>query len=378
MSEALKQLNDAFDKWKLKQEEKLNLLREENAKNLDRIEELEAKRAGPTRVSGESRERKNFNGFLKTNNHELLEEKTMSIAGGESAGAGTLTTIIANEVQQTAVKEEPVVGEVRITNVQSGDYRRVVNRKGTSSGWVSETGTRNNTNTSAYRNVVPVGGELYAYPSASNWMLQDSQFDVAQLVIDDVGEEFGMQMGNSILFGTGTDQPWGLLKNTPVATADAIPDLRDKDTLRYLTGAGSPNVLDADLLIDTLFDLNAGYRRNAIWVMNSYTLGFVRKLKDNTGSYLWQANIGAAVDSGDGTLLGKRVVVSERMQNVGAGSGAFPILCGDFRRGYELVNVGGIFITRDEVTQPGFTKWYTRRRVLGRIADNNAIRVIRD
>ncbi len=207
-------------------------------------------------------------------------------------------------------------------------------------------------------------------------MVQDAMFDVAGLVTDDSAAEFGMQLGQAVLFGDGANKPTGILNTAPAATADTTPDTRTREAIRYLEGSGSPNLLDSDLLISTYFDLNPGYRRNAVWLMSSATLAYVRKLKDLQGRYLW--NEGIAGTGENGSILGRRIVISERMASVGVGAGNVPILVGDFYRGYELVAIGNMLITVDaNITSPGFIKWYLRQRWLGKLIDNNAIRAIR-
>jgi HK97 family phage major capsid protein len=95
----------------------------------------------------------------------------------------------------------------------------------------------------------------------------------------------------------------------------------------------------------------------------------VRKLKDTTNNYLWQPGLAAGQPS---TLLGYTVNTMEDLANVALN--AIPVLFGNFRRGYVLVDLVGFRITVDEVTTPGYVKWYLRRRVGGIVLDNYAIK----
>ena len=126
--------------------------------------------------------------------------------------------------------------------------------------------------------------------------------------------------------------------------------------------------------MDALFDLRAPYRRNAIWVMSSATLALARKLKDLNGNYLWAPGLNGAVESADGTLLGKRVVIEEQLDGSMAN---VRILVGDFKRGYESVRVGPLTLIRDDVKNVGFVKFYLRQRVGSRLVDNDAVRAIK-
>jgi HK97 family phage major capsid protein len=59
------------------------------------------------------------------------------------------------------------------------------------------------------------------------------------------------------------------------------------------------------------------------------------------------------------------------------GSAKFPVAFGDFRRGYVLVDRVGLRITRDNVTNVGFVRFYIRRREGGIVLNNDAIKWLR-
>jgi HK97 family phage major capsid protein len=94
----------------------------------------------------------------------------------------------------------------------------------------------------------------------------------------------------------------------------------------------------------------------------------VRKLKDSSGRYLWSE----ATDR----LLDRPVVIWEQMEDIGAN--LRPIFFGDFRRAYVLADrIGPIRITRDELTAPGFIRFYLRRRVGGTVRNGDALKVLK-
>jgi HK97 family phage major capsid protein len=73
--------------------------------------------------------------------------------------------------------------------------------------------------------------------------------------------------------------------------------------------------------------------------------------------------------------MGYPITEAEDMPNVGAG--AFPLAFGDFREGYLIADRVGMRITRDEITAPGFVKFYVRKRVGGRLRNTQAIKLLR-
>lgn len=107
--------------------------------------------------------------------------------------------------------------------------------------------------------------------------------------------------------------------------------------------------------------------------MNSTTAGQVRKLKDvGTGSYIWQPALQAGQPN---LLLGYPVSIWEQMPD--PAGGAFPVAFGDFSVGYMLVDRSDLRITVDEVTSPGTTKFYIRKRVGGMPYNNDAVKFLK-
>jgi HK97 family phage major capsid protein len=54
------------------------------------------------------------------------------------------------------------------------------------------------------------------------------------------------------------------------------------------------------------------------------------------------------------------------------------VIFGDFRRGYVLTDrIGPIRITRDELTHPGYSRYYLRRRTGGTPRNNDALKVLK-
>jgi HK97 family phage major capsid protein len=137
--------------------------------------------------------------------------------------------------------------------------------------------------------------------------------------------------------------------------------------------SGTPATFEADDLFDVLYKVNATYRANAVWVMNSATARLIRGFKDSQNQYLWAPTLAAGQPD---SLLGYRVVIWEQMDNVGAN--AHPVAFGDFSRGYLLVDRVGLRITVDaNITQPGRIKYFIRRREGGIVLNNDAIKFLK-
>ncbi|MBL8202427.1 MAG: phage major capsid protein [Chromatiales bacterium] len=325
-------------------------------------------------------ERKQFADYLRTGQGLSRKDVTTGTASG-----AMVPTVIAQDIVSKALARSRIGALVRNAQVESGDYSRILRVGGATSGWSSETGTRSATTEPSYRAITPTSGELYSYYTVSNWALQDAWFDLAKELEDAVTAQAAKDLEAAIISGNGASRPTGMLASNPTSADDNASPQRAAGVYEYVASgeagtlnhhpASSPQRYGDDKLLDLFFTLKPEYRANATWLMASPTLAAVRKFKDTNGQPVWQPNMAAGVDQGDGFLFGKPVVVCESMPAIG--SNAFPIAVGDLQQGYELVRIHGLDITRDDVTSPGKTKFFVRARFGGCVLDNDAIKFIK-
>lgn len=313
--------------------------------------------------------------------------KAVSI-GTATAGGNAVPEVISRQIEEKLLDISEMLPLVNVVNVGTSDYKELVDTKGMGYGWVGETGTRSETGTPSLEQVVPTMGIIYAYPKATEESLQDIFFDVRNWLVNSAVEGFDSGIGAAIISGNGTNKPTGFLNGTPVSTGDdgASPE-RAFGTLQYIpTGVAgalpsafnlnsSPQVggVQGDFLYDVIYSLKKGYRQRAQWLMNKSTLGSVRKFRDADGQYLWTPGLVAGQAS---MLAGFAVREMEDMPDVG--SNTFPIAFGDFKAGYTFVNRAGLSITIDDnITTPGYVKFYIRKRVGGILRNDDAIKVVK-
>lgn len=323
---------------------------------------------------------------------ELQSRKAVSI-GTTTAGGHAVPEVISRMIDSKLLDISNVLPEVKVVTVGTSDYKELVDVRGSSYGWVGEDGnsplqTRSATDTPTIQQVAPTFGIIYAYPKATEESIQDIFFNVQDWLINTAAEDFAKGIGAAVISGSGTNRPTGFLTGTPVDEDDenASPT-RPFGTLQYVpTGkAGAlPNPFNlnsspqvstpqGDFLITTVYKLKAGYRANAKWAMNKSTLASLRKFRDGDGAYYWQPSLQAGQPS---TLLGYPVLEWEDMPSVG--SNTFPIAFGDFRSGYTFCNRAGTSITVDDnITSPGWVKYYIRRRVGGKLRNDDAIKLVK-
>jgi HK97 family phage major capsid protein len=165
---------------------------------------------------------------------------------------------------------------------------------------------------------------------------------------------------------------------TPATNDDYASPERNEAAFEYIpmTAVSSPfttNGIAGDDIIDLVYTLNARYRPNARFAMNTVTQGHVRKLKDTNGQYLWQPSL--QVGQPD-RLLGYEVFSWEDLGNPTTAN-AFPVVFGDFSKGYTLVRRNGMAIIRDDVTTPGYRKYYISQRFGGCVTNNAALKMLK-
>ncbi len=367
LADTIGKIGENLDKFKNANNERVDHIS-------DRLGNLEAKLdrpSGPAANGGP--ERKELAYFIRTGK-VLPEAKAMTV-GTDADGGAMVPELIADEILNRALSRGGISSIVRRTNSPTSDYVRLLNKRGQNATWIGEGGTRSLTNNFELREIRPTHGEIYAAVSVSNWLLNDAKFDVASMILTNAEEQFARSLETAVLSGTGSNQPTGITTSTPTTSTDTASPERAADVIQRVEASGSNDL--ADDLITTFFTLAPEYRRNATWVMSSASLAIARKLRDSNGSgFLWQANLGNAVDQSDGSLLGKPVITCEDLPSLNGSPGADGVLVGDFMQAYELVQIGPMEIIRDPYSTRGFTIFYLSSRFGGRLTDNNAIKVL--
>lgn len=300
-----------------------------------------------------------------------IEHKAMNV--GTPADGGYAVPIQQDrDIMRLLTDLSPMRQVCRVMTVGTEDYRKLVNLGGTASGWVGETDARPATAGPTLAQLKPSFGELYANPEVTQKALDDIFFDVEGELSQDISESFAVLEGKAFLSGTGTNQPVGLLTAKTSAEADSA---RAFGTVQHIaTGVADnfPAKDPADILIDLIYSMKAGYRTGAQFMVNSMTLATMRKWKDGQGNYIWQP----AIQNGQpGSIFGYGYVTNEDMPS--AGAGAIPVVFGNFQQAYVIFDRMGIRSLRDPYTNKPFVGFYTTKRVGSMIANTQAVKFLK-
>ncbi|WP_299734668.1 phage major capsid protein [uncultured Roseobacter sp.] len=288
----------------------------------------------------------------------------------DGAGGYAVPEVISRTIHRELNEISPLRNMVSVVQAGSKDYKELVDTRGATYGWVGEGDARNETGTPSLEEIAPTFGMIYAYPKAAEESLDDIFFNVESWLTTAIVEGFAAGEENAIVNGDGVKKPTGFLNGAKTLEKDGV---RAFGTLQYVASGVADAVSNADRYIDLVQALKKGYRKNAEWLMNKSTVGEVMKLKDGDGNYLWK--MGDIKSGQPDRLLGYGIGESEEMPDLAAN--AFPIAFGDFKAGYVLADLVGFRLTRDEITTPGYVKWYARRRLGGALKLSEAIKLMR-
>ncbi len=351
-----------------------------NAALTRRIDELALKVARPALAAARPEERAPsaaehkaaFDAYMRTGESaglRALERKAMS-AGSNPDGGYTVTAETENAIGRRLADISPIRGISGRREISTGVYRKPTMTAGPAAGWVGETGARPQTDTPVLDALNFPAMELYAMPAATATLLEDSAVDLEQWLAAEVDQAFADQEGITFVTGDGTNKPKGFLSYTNVANASW-----SWGNVGYVASGAAgafPASNPSDVLIDLIYALRAGYRRNGLFVMNRKTQSAVRKFKDTTGNYLWQP---PAQAGGRSSLMTFPLVDAEDMPDIAADS--FSVAFGDFGRGYLVVDRQGVRVLRDPYSAKPYVLFYTTKRVGGGVQDFDAIKLLK-
>ncbi|WP_137111891.1 phage major capsid protein [Rhodobacter sp. SY28-1] len=348
------------------QEERLTML---NAKTMSY-----GRPALSARAEVEAPHQKAFNAYLRSGDDDglrslTLEGKAMSTA--VAADGGYLVDPQTSErIQSLLLSTSSLRSIANVVQVEATSFDVIVDRSEVGSGWATEAAATTETATPVIERISIKLHELAAMPKASQRLLDDSAFDVEGWLAEKIATRFIRAEAAAFINGDGVDKPRGILLPTKVADATWT-----WGNIGYIpTGAASDFAATdpADCIVNLVYALGADYRANGTFVMNSKTVGAVRKMKDADGRFLWSDGLAAGEPS---RLMGYPVVVSEDMPDVAAN--AYPIAFGDFRSAYTIAERPDLRILRDPFSAKPNVLFYANKRVGGEITDFAAIKLLK-
>jgi HK97 family phage major capsid protein len=299
----------------------------------------------------------------------VLEEKALSVGSGADGGY-----LVPAETEAAVIRGVKNISPIRAIagsrTVSASVYKKPFAITGPATGWVAETATRPETNSPTLAELSFPTMELYAMPSATQALLDDSVVNIDEWLAEEISIAFAQQEGTAFVSGDGSNKPKGFLDYTKAANGSW-----SWGNIGYVA-TGTDGAFDttnpSDDLITFIYALKSDYRANAHWVMNRATQAAIRKFKDADGNYIWAPPERADLAP---TLMNYPIAESEDMPNIASNS--YSIAFGDFARGYLVVDRAGIRVLRDPYSAKPYVLFDTTKRVGGGVQDFDAIKLMK-
>lgn len=255
------------------------------------------------------------------------EEMRALSTGTLGAGGATVPTTFYGQLMEHAIEVATMLtgGATSWTTTSGENIDVPVTVSHPQGAQVSEGGT------------IPTSEPAFGKRTLGNYKYGDL-IDVPRELIEDTGVNLegylaraagwavGNALGEKLITGTGTSEPAGVVGSS---------------TMGKTAGTLTPTFDD---VIDLFYSVIGPYRNRpqAAWVLNDTTAGYLRKLKDGNGNYIWQSSV---IPGTPDMIEGKPVRADPFMPVMGAN--AKPLLFGDLAS-YVVRLVNGVRFERSD------------------------------
>lgn len=237
---------------------------------------------------------------------------------------------------------------------------------------IGEAGTRSETTNPQIGKITIVPFEMYAYPKATQQVLDDAAWDMESWLVNKASRAFSNLERTEMLTGEGVSGSQGITGTNKIADASWA-----WGSLGFVTtGQASAISTDGGDLISMVDALEQQYLPNASWVFNKAAFTSYRKLRAGSNAanmfLFWTPSLQAGVPD---RLLDYPIYKTSAMPS--AAANAYIAAFGDFKAGYTIVDRIGMNVIRDNITSPGFVKFHVYRRSAGKVTNYEAIKLLK-
>ena len=359
------QINSLLDLQEAKSQAKIKEIQEK----VNRIEELEKqynsleadlkRNLGGDQKQAKTQELKSFEELLIKGAVKMsVNPEVKYLRQGDNTDGGYLAPAeYANEIIKKITEVSPVRSVARVVNTSAKEIRFPKRTGLVAGGWVAEAQTSTQSN-STYGEETIKAEKMMVYTDISFELLSDSVFNIRNEITNDIAEDMAKLEGAAFVNGNGVNKPLGLL------SASGIGE----------TNTGSASALTGDSLYAIQGEIPTGY--NLAWMLNRKTLhAHIRTLKDTYGQYLFVPSLGSR--DMPNTIAGIPYVLANDMPNVSAGT--FPIILGDYRKCYTIVDNVNFELIEDQYTQAasGKRRFIVFKRTGGQVVLTEGLRKLK-
>ena len=310
---------------------------------------------------------KDFHNYLKTGN--ALNLRAAGSEGTNANGGYICPDVLDKRVVELLTPRSTIRRNATIIQASGKNYQRPYKKTGITSGWIGETGSRTATDAQEYDVITATVGELYAFPQYTQNFLADTWYNFEEGFARDLAISFSDKEETAFVSGDGSNKPNGILA--------ALREAKD-DTQRTWNKLQQINTESATgITLNSLYaikdSLNYAYRSNAKWYMSTSTYTALQQTLID-GEHRGIFGRGDVSQNMPETLLGYPIEIDDYMPGVAAN--ACPIVFGDMRQGYAILERPGIGVLRDMYSNKPYIGLYSIKRVGGLVQDYRALKVL--
>jgi HK97 family phage major capsid protein len=314
-----------------------------------------------------------FNRFLRKGDEAGLadlQRKAMN-SGTDQDGGYLVLPEMDSAIDRIAPTISAMYRLANVVTIGTAQYQKLVKTSGMAMRRVDDGETGGETTEPKYSKLLINVHSAEVEPWVYNETLEDAVVNLEADLAEEAAIGFAEGAGSEFITGNGVGKARGIAGYSNVANASYA-----WGSIGYIASGKSAafaSVAPADKVVSLQHALKPQYRPGAVWLTNDATLGTMRQIKDQSGSYyLWQPDPAAAFG---GRFLGHPVEVDDNLAAIAAGS--YSLAFGNFKRGYTIVNRTGTTLIRDNITAKGTTKFNFRRRFGGGITNFEAIKLMK-
>lgn len=303
----------------------------------------------------------------------LTSDERKAMSAGSDPDGGYLLPNSTQGMMVTKLFEQSIMRQIcDVQTISTDKIEGVIDNNEASAGWVSELGTRSDSNTPQVGKWEIQAFEMYAMPKISQKLIDDAATDVEGWLAAKVADKFARVEGTAFWQGTGAGQPRGLAMYTTAATGDSSRDWGQFE--HVVTGAnGAFHTTQFDPIADLMGAFKDHFLPNAQFVMRRNVRTAARKLKESTTNrYLWEPGMQVGAPE---RLMGYPCRVDEYMPTLATGS--LSLAFGDFKQAYSIVDRLGVRTLRDPFTAKPYVVFYSTKRTGGGAMNYEAVKFLK-
>lgn len=191
----------------------------------------------------------------------------------------TVPVSFYDQVFQVARLVGPMLDTSEIFNTTSGENITIPTMTAYSTATLTTEGSAISESDPTFSSIT-LGAYKYSFLiGVSNELIADAGFNLESLLAEQAGNAIGFTVNGVLTTGDGSDKPRGIV----TASGSGITG-----------GTAVSGAFTADNLIDLIYSLDGAARRlpGVGFMATTSSLGAMRKLKDNSGQYLYQVGVG--------------------------------------------------------------------------------------